>query len=289
MVNPPIIVFARPCSKGNMGAMARVMANFGLEELRIVEPENGFHPDRIENEVSFQDWALATKKGKEILEKHKSYKKIEEAIADCQMAIGSSGKNEEFPKGYARPYVSSGHAFNTVYSWQKSTEDNSFKWALIIGSEKDGLNKVESSFCQKIITIATAENAKSINAAMCLGMLLYHLQIFTPDKDFELAQDQGAFLAPESSIRAISYSEPNRNQFSTIEEKEKLINYVMESLAKTSFLKHPDHERFRARIRRWLQGQPIPVSELLFMFEIFYHLKCYGSGNFENRDFLKKR
>jgi hypothetical protein len=63
----------------------------------------------------------------------------------------------------------------------------------------------------------------------------------------------------------------------------------MNTLARTEFLKYPDVEAVRARIRRWLQSAPIPLGELLFAFELVYHLRAWGSGTFEGRDFLSEK
>jgi hypothetical protein len=63
---------------------------------------------------------------------------------------------------------------------------------------------------------------------------------------------------------------------------------LMDVVSHTKFLKYPDQDAVKARVRRWLQTAPIPLGELLFAFEILYHLKSWGSGKFEARDFLKR-
>lgn len=286
ILNPPVVVFVRPQAPGNIGAISRVMSNFSCTELRLVgeDPALTRSPD---DPFLMLDWALA-KKGDSIRKSAHWYPTIEAALEGVHLAIGTSGRDMEFQRGYARPHMRPEQAFFTATEWQKKVGPAEFKWAFVFGPEDDGLTDHESACCQKLIRISTTDASPSINIAMAAGLLLYHWHLInTGAATIESHQDSGAFLPLERQFR-MNHTEAGRGDFSTADQYEDFLNYLMELVSLTKFLKYPDQDSVKARIRRWLQTAPIPVGELLFAFEILYHLKSWGTGKFETRDFLKK-
>ena len=55
---PPVVILDKPQMADNIGAVARVMANFGLSELRLVTPRDGWPQDRAWATASGADWVL---------------------------------------------------------------------------------------------------------------------------------------------------------------------------------------------------------------------------------------
>ncbi|CAN5341867.1 hypothetical protein BH09PSE1_BH09PSE1_27210 [soil metagenome] len=43
---PPVVILDRPQMAENIGAVARVVANFGLDQLRLVSPRDGWPQER---------------------------------------------------------------------------------------------------------------------------------------------------------------------------------------------------------------------------------------------------
>src|SRR3989344_7112542 len=75
---PPVIILNAPQLAENIGAVARVMANFGLSELRLVNPRDGWPQERA--------WALAS--GAEgPLNAARGYATVAEAIADLNVVF----------------------------------------------------------------------------------------------------------------------------------------------------------------------------------------------------------
>jgi TrmH family RNA methyltransferase len=285
----PIVVFVRPQAAGNIGALARVMSNFCPSALRLVGSHPGIGRDP-EDPFLTMDWALA-KKGEGILKTSQWFEDLGSALHDTQLAIGSSGRSTEFELGYARPLVTPESAFESVESaFVKSQKSPDFRWALVLGPEDDGLNEKESSLCQKLIRIPTADSNPSLNIAVAAAVVLYDLWRFQNGAR-RTGHDSsvGAFLGPERTQAKLRSSEKDREQWASFEHCERFVDYVMESVSMTSFLKYPDQDAVRARIRRWVQAGPIPLGELLFAFELLYHFRAWGSGRFEERDFLKAK
>jgi tRNA C32,U32 (ribose-2'-O)-methylase TrmJ len=283
------VIFVRPQAAGNIGALCRVMSNFGLTELRLTHKSEWLDA-RPDDPFKKMDWALA-KRGEPILKSSTWFADLPAALHDIHLAIGSSGRDLEFERGYARPHVAPPEAFAAVDSWaaKARSEGTQFKWAFILGPEDDGLSDHEAALCQKLMHIPTADMNPSINIAMAAGCVFYHWHLVNLGlAPVGAGPDTGAFLSPERKdhIRA---SERGRADWAEQHHKEDFLDYLMDTVSQTQFLKYPDRESVAARVRRWLQTAPVPLGELLFAFEIVYHLRAWGTGRFESRNFLKKR
>ena len=69
----PVVILNAPQMAENIGAAARVMANFGLSELRLVAPRDGWPQERAWASASGADWPL---------DNAKLYPRVEDAIAE---------------------------------------------------------------------------------------------------------------------------------------------------------------------------------------------------------------
>lgn len=295
-MNAPVVVFVRPQAAGNLGALARAMSNFGCRELRIAGEIPKTEPAK-DARFDFMDWALA-KRGQPVLSEAKLYPDLAAALDGIHFSLGTSGRAMPFENGYARPLVDARSGFESAGNFAKQIGSD-FKWAIVLGPEDDGLWDEEASLCQKLIRLGTSTESPSLNVAMAAALTLYHWQLW--DRG-ELAgsskqindtnpvtnlADTGPFLLVEPGKRG-SKSEMGRDSWATVDQLEEFVDYVMETLSRTDFLKYPDTEAVKARVRRWTQVAPIPVGELLFAFELVYHVRAWGSGSFEGRNFLQR-
>jgi tRNA C32,U32 (ribose-2'-O)-methylase TrmJ len=201
------------------------------------------------------------------------------------ITIGTSGREEPFEKGYERPLNDPREVFPKLQTrLQKSAGST---WALVLGTEDDGLSSEEAALCDQLIRIPTSTQNSSMNVAMACGALLYHWRLLQLDADSTTTTptSQTPFYNPESL--AGSKSEVSgKNRWSSAQEKEKWIDYLISVLDRTQFFKYPDRESVKGRIRRWLQGTEIPLGELLFAFEVLYQIEAWGSREFKERNFL---
>ena len=298
-LNPPIVVFVRPQAAGNIGALSRVMSNFGCRDLRLVG-ESPVYAHRPEDPFSRMDWAMATTRGVPVLRGSRWYSDLSAALAGVHLVVGTSGRSAHFERGYARSMVDPEAAFASVAEAQAKVgtglpggnEADVFTWALVLGPEDDGLSDHEAALCQCLVRIATVDEAPSINVAMATGCLLYHWHLWNlrPKPEAAAAKPTASTTpevpSPFPRHENSRFTEAGRGEWATHDQKERFLKYLMETVAQTSFLKYPDKEAVEARVRRWLQVGQIPLGELLFAFEIVYHLRAWGTGRFEKRDFL---
>lgn len=262
-IAPPIVIFVRPIAHGNVGALARVMSNFGVKELRLIRNPTG--EAAFDREHQPLDWGLACR-GESVLNNLKTFPTLSSALEDIHWAVATTARMREKDSGYTRPIQD----FKGVL--EKIEKDKSGqKWALVFGPEDDGLNDEEISLCHCLSTIDTHSESPSMNISMAAGCLLYH---------WSLASE--ALKSP--SLR----SDTSPPDLATAGDIDKLALYISETLKTSEFFKYPDEVAALARMRRIFQSESPPTrGDILFVFEIFYQLRSKIQGRFDDRNFLK--
>ena len=150
------IILVRPSIEGNLGAIARNMLNFGFNELHLVNPKLTIGEDSRKR----------AKHAGEILENAKIHNNIEDAINDCSLVIGTSGKREFGEKTITRHFLTPWEISKRIYS-------NSGKVAIIFGPEGKGLTKEELICCDLLTSIPTWEGYPILNLSHSVSIILY--------------------------------------------------------------------------------------------------------------------
>ncbi|HKT54602.1 MAG TPA: TrmH family RNA methyltransferase, partial [Caulobacteraceae bacterium] len=83
---PPCVILNAPQLAENIGAAARVMANFGLSELRLVNPRDGWPQERAWASASGADWPLD---GAQVFDS------VGAAIADLNLVYATTARPRE--------------------------------------------------------------------------------------------------------------------------------------------------------------------------------------------------
>src|SRR6187200_2580672 len=89
----PIIILVEPQLGENIGAAARVMANFGLAQLRLVKPRDGWPSVQARRSASGAD---------RVLDDALLYDTVAEAIADCTQVLATTARAHD----QAKPVIS---------------------------------------------------------------------------------------------------------------------------------------------------------------------------------------
>ena len=80
------LILVEPAGPLNVGSVARLCENFGIDELRLVSPRcDPEDPEAIRMAV----------RGKEILNNAKQFSSLIEAITDCKKVVAASGRRNE--------------------------------------------------------------------------------------------------------------------------------------------------------------------------------------------------
>ncbi|MEE9434223.1 MAG: RNA methyltransferase [Sphingorhabdus sp.] len=153
MSAPPIIILVRPQLGENIGKAARAMLNFGLVDLRIVAPRDGWpNPD-----------AGPSAAGADIvLEKAEVFETLDEAVADINHVYATTVRKRGVTKDVVTPAVAA-----------TEFQENTGKSAILFGAERSGLESRELSFARKIITVPINPDFGSLNLAQAVILCAY--------------------------------------------------------------------------------------------------------------------
>lgn len=150
-----VIVLVRPRDPNNIGAAARAMANFGLSELRVVEPY-------------LPTWQIAVSAvgAQDILQQARLFPSLSQALADCNLTIATTAlKNRQLNEQIV--------ALPQLPQWIK--EQSADKIALVFGNEKTGLSNEDIELCTAAMHIPTTAKQPSVNLAQAVILTCYEL------------------------------------------------------------------------------------------------------------------
>ena len=155
-ITSPAIILCRPQMGENIGAAARAMLNFGLTDLRIVAPRDGWPNERADATAS---GAL------DVMPAPAVYDTLEEAISDLHFTIATSARRRDMIK----PVYNPASAMDEIMT----RSNNEQKTGIIFGPERTGLTNEEISLCQSLITFPTNPDFASINLAQSVLLTAY--------------------------------------------------------------------------------------------------------------------
>ena len=150
----PILVLVNPQDIVNIASAVRIARNFGIERMRLVEPEV-FDPWRIEGIAhNTADFVARI----EILPS------LEAALADCVSAYVLTGRERAAKRTTRRPREAAAELVREL-------EDGPV--AIVAGREDSGLTNAELDLCRTVVTIATDPRHPSLNLAQAVAIMAY--------------------------------------------------------------------------------------------------------------------
>ncbi len=149
------VVLVEPQGPLNIGSVCRAMMNFGFSDLRLVNPT----ADPLAEEAR----RMAVKAGS-LLDQAKVFPDLAAALADCQMALGTTRRFGKYREEFLHPDEAARHLLPL-------TEKG--RVALVFGREDKGLLTTELDLCQRFITIPTSDELASMNLAQAVSLCLY--------------------------------------------------------------------------------------------------------------------
>ena len=171
MTAKPVIVLVRPQLGQNIGKAARAMLNFGLTELRLVAPRDGWPNPEAGPAASGADI---------VLERAEVFATAQEAIADCNLVFASTVRRRDLVMPVAGPQEM---ADRIAGSSERS--------AILFGPERSGLETDEVALADAIVTVPINPEFASLNLAPAVILLAYEWS-----KRAELAQPTAKELEP---------------------------------------------------------------------------------------------
>lgn len=150
---PPVIVLVRPQLGENIGKAARAMLNFGLTELRLVAPRDGWPNPSAGPAASGADI---------VLEQARLFDSVADAVADCGHVYATTVRK----RGVTKPVQTPEDAATVIRSVAHRS-------AILFGPERSGLETDDVALARTIITVPINPDFGSLNLAQAVILVAY--------------------------------------------------------------------------------------------------------------------
>lgn len=214
------IVLINTSHPGNIGATARAMKTMGLSQLYLVEPLQFPHVKADEMSSGALD----------ILYNAKVVKTLDEAIADCELVVGTSARSRTIPWPMLSPRTFA----------EKAVKEKG-EVALLFGREQSGLTNEELHRCHFHVQIPSNPEYSSLNLAAAVQVLAYELRVAS---ELNLPKEEWDY------------------QFATEKEMESFYKHLEKVLIEINFLNPQVPRQLMARLRRLFNRARLDQMEM---------------------------
>ncbi len=152
----PSIVLIEPQLGENIGMAARAMGNFGLTDLRLVKPRDGWPSLQAQRAAAGAD---------HIIDAVKLFPTLEAAIADCSLTFATTARAHFQAKPVLAPERAAQEAHREITA--------AGRVAIIFGRERYGLENQEIAVADRIVTFPVNPGFASLNLAQAVLLMGY--------------------------------------------------------------------------------------------------------------------
>ncbi|WP_294042084.1 RNA methyltransferase [Sphingomonas sp.] len=152
-LNQPVIVLVRPQLGENIGKAARAMLNFGLTEMRLVSPRDGWPNPAAGPAASGADV---------VLERARVFDSVAAAVADCPHVYATTVRK----RGVTKPVVTPEEAARAIHAGPGRS-------AILFGPERSGLETDDVAVARTIVTVPINPDFGSLNLAQAVILVAY--------------------------------------------------------------------------------------------------------------------
>jgi tRNA/rRNA methyltransferase len=206
----PIVVLVEPQLGENIGAAARVMANFGLARLRLVKPRDGWPSLQARRSASGAD---------RVLDEAALFEDVAAAIADCSLVLATTARAHDQAKPVLAPEAAAREIAEHMAG--HSGGDAGAKVAILFGRERYGLENHEVALADRIVTFPINPAFASLNLAQAVALMAYEW--------FKLA-----------SSGALPFTTPRRSEPAVKEQLFAFFASLERELDKVEFFRPPE-------------------------------------------------
>lgn len=235
-----VLVLLEPQQSENVGAVLRVMLNFGLGWLRLVRP-GPLDPARLEV-VAHRSGALVGAM--------ESFDDLGAALADVTFVVGATARARALARPVLAPRAVAGEVAGLVGRGERV--------ALLFGREDTGLPNSALDHCHALVTIPTAPDYASLNLAQAVLVVAYEL-----------------FLAMEG---APGDAAPTAPALPAAADLDAFFATLAAALTEIGFLKPGQAEARLRRLRTLLTRARPDRDELRLLHAVFHQVRRVARG-----------
>ncbi|MEO8667085.1 MAG: RNA methyltransferase [Bauldia sp.] len=182
----PAIILVEPQLAENIGTAARAMANFGLRELRLVNPRETFPSEKARAAASGAD---------DVIDAAKVFATTEEAIADLGFVLATTARVRELAMEVAGPRRAAAQ-LRELCEEGKAT-------GVLFGRERSGLTNDELSLADALVTLPVDPAHASLNVAQAVLIIAYEWRrsgLVHESEGLPFAGPDAAHVAPKEDL-----------------------------------------------------------------------------------------
>ena len=236
-----VVVLHEPQELVNIAHVVRGMKNFGLRDLRLVNPRE-YEAYRVEG-IAHQT--------QDVLARVRTFATLEEALADCIHVVGFTARGRTAKRNLQRPREAAAEIIDLEANRSEPV-------ALLFGREDKGLSNEALDRCHRIVTIPSEPSYSSLNLGHAVIIMLY-----------ELALARGA--------EAREFKEPRRHSEPvTADELERLFIDVSRALQAIDFFKTRNAEGVMRTMREIAHRTPMDQREAKLLQALAIEVRKYG-------------
>lgn len=205
------IILVAPQMGENIGASARAMKNFGIRDLRLVSPRDGWPSDKA---------AAMSVGAVDIIESARIFSDLKSAISDLDLVYATTAAARDM---------------NKQYVLSRNIADDlpapGIKVGFLFGRENSGLSNDEIVYAHKIITIDTEAGFSSLNIAHAVAVVCYELfQRLEQNRPDQLIEEPRASMAELEHFYDHLFMELDKKKFFRIPEKKEQMSKKIRNL-----------------------------------------------------------
>ncbi|HEY6091150.1 MAG TPA: RNA methyltransferase [Gemmatimonadales bacterium] len=234
-----VVVLDEPQDLVNIAHVVRGMKNFGLRDLRLVNPRE-YEPYRVEG-IAHQT--------QDLLARVRTFATLAEALADCVHIVGFTARGRTAKRNQQRPREAATEVLELA---------DGGPVALLFGREDRGLSNDALDRCHRVVTIPSEPTYSSLNLAHAVIVMLY-----------ELALARGVESQPFKTPRRPS--EP-----AVADEVERLFDDVARALDAIEFFKTRNSDAVMRTLREVGHRTPLDAREVKLLRAIAIEVTKYG-------------
>jgi len=206
----PVVILDAPQLGENIGAVARSMANFGLSDLRLVNPRHGWPQERAWAAASGADWPLNAAR---------TYDSVAGAMAGLTRVYATTARPRELHLPVLTPREAAAELAAAAARGEAT--------GLLFGGERAGLETADVALCQAVVTIPVDPRFHSLNLAQAVVLNAYEWRMtqaagapprFRPGQPpADLAAMHGLYAHLEAELEAAGFFHPPEKKASMVQ------------------------------------------------------------------------
>src|SRR5436190_870807 len=152
----PVFILARPQLADNIGMVARALANFGLDELRLVTPRDGWPNEKARIAASGANF---------IVDEARAFPTLKEALGDLNWVAATSARQRDLVKPVLTPEQAVAEMRRRMAEGQRC--------GIVFGPERNGLETDEIANADAVVMAPVNPNFASLNLAQAVLLVGY--------------------------------------------------------------------------------------------------------------------